>query len=215
MRRRLRRNVRLITALGIPLGVSVATIRITCGRVVCARKRSTRIRARHPPVGPGCGWRAHGAVADVVSPAAYDGLVGGTMVLAGCAWGRRPGPVVRTDRGCDLCGHFAVSGALVGDHPGGPDAGRDDQGRTGRRRHPLRLLPRLDGHGRRHPTLPQLDSGHDQLDPVLVTARTHSVRRRTVSRRTVGRQKTSGPVSRNSSKPGRRPLERATGIEPA
>lgn len=96
----------------------------------------------------------------------HDGSGGGAR---GCA----PGPGERTDQGCVIsCGHFTVSGAAVGDHPGGPDPGWIDQGRTRHRRGALRLLPRVDRHGPVDQPLPELDSGDDQLDQLLTPSPT-------------------------------------------
>src|SRR5437667_5642112 len=115
--------------------VPVATIRNTCERVVWTWKRSRRIpcavhrRIAVRETGVGAlgraapawlGQRSGTGVTDDASPAAYRGLVGGTMVLAGVRGAGTPGPGERTDRGCVIsCGHFTVSGAAVGDHPGG------------------------------------------------------------------------------------------------
>src|SRR3954464_13544858 len=88
----------------------VSVLRIPCGRNVRTRWVSTE-RNR-----PGGGERVS-AWPNVASPAAYAGRVGGTMVLAGVAGSRpragRAGPT----EGVISCGHFAVSGAAVGDHP--------------------------------------------------------------------------------------------------
>jgi len=89
------------------------------------------------------------------------------MVLAGVCGVAPPGRESGPTEGVISCGHFAVSGAAVGDRPGGLDQGRIDQGGTGDRRCPVRVLPCVDRHGGRHPEIPELHSGHDQLDPVL------------------------------------------------
>lgn len=161
----------------------VTAIRIGCERVVWTLKRSRRImragassncragarRWALPRVASAwSGQRPGTGVADDVSPAAYPGPVGGTMVLAGVRAAGTPRPGERTDRGCVIsCGHFTVSGAAVGDHPGGVDEGRVDQSGPCHRRRALRLLPRLDGHGPVDQPLPELDSRDDQLDQFL------------------------------------------------
>ena len=150
--------------------------------------------------------RPHARVADDASPAAYGSLVGGTMVLAGVCGVVPPGPGERTDLGCDQCGHFAVSGTAVGDHSRGADPGRVDQGRACRRGGPVRVLPGLDRNGRRHPEIPELDSGHHQLDPVL-TARSGSGR----SARSSRRAPPGCPASRMRKTPGPVPENRARG----
>lgn len=89
------------------------------------------------------------------------------MVLAGVRGVASPGRESGPTEGVICCGHFAVSGVAVGDHLGGADPWRIPEGRPRRRRRAVRLLPGLDRHGRRHPAVPQLDSGDHQLDPVL------------------------------------------------
>lgn len=96
------------------------------------------------------------------------------MVLAGCA-GRVPRAGRADRRGCVIsCGHFTVSGAAVGDRPGRPDQRRVDQGRPSHSRDPVRLLPRLDGHGPVDQPLPRLPRRDDQLDQLLGGARPYS-----------------------------------------
>lgn len=101
---------------------------------VCMETIRPNYRPREPTELPGeqalimCPMGARPArrrtgVADDASPAAYGGRVGGTMVLAGVCGVVPPGPGVRTDLGCDQCGHFAVSRTAVGDHSRGADPG--------------------------------------------------------------------------------------------
>jgi hypothetical protein len=127
--------------------------------------------------------RAGGAVratevADDASRAAYGGPVGGTMVAAGVRAGDAPpGRESGPTEGVISCGHFAVSGTAVGDHPGGVDQRGLDQGWSGDRRDPLRLLPRLHRYGPVHQPVPQFDSRDHQLDQLLT--RRGNARRRT------------------------------------
>lgn len=85
----------------------------------------------------------------------------------GCAGLALPGRECGPTEGVISCGHFAVSGTAVGDHPGGVDPGGIDQGGPRDRGDPLRLLPRLDRYGSVHQPVPRLDSGDHQLDQLL------------------------------------------------
>lgn len=131
-------------------------------RCRAAVARSSRVRACGPPGGlPGLKWstmphRPH-----------MEGRLVARWFWRGCAELAPPGRECGPTEGVISCGHFAVSGTAVGDHPGGVDPRGIDQGGPRDRGGPLRLLPRLDRHGSVHQPVPRLDSGDDQLDQLL------------------------------------------------
>lgn len=86
-----------------------------------------------------------------------------------------PGPVRRSDRGSDPCGHLPLRGAPASGHPGSPGAWWFTETRTSSRRRAIWILPGVDGNGPVHSTFPRFHRGHHQFHQFLTAGVPSSV----------------------------------------